>query len=173
MYFLNGWGLTESIFFYYIGLYYGLRAKRKKRNGIEFMTDRVKRIAPIYWFLTGLFFLISIITLSIVDGFPAGISWMTSSFLFIFQPVMGVEPVFYVGWTLEYEMFCYVIFAVSIALINSLPSYLLVLIMLISLHVFFGVSLLVLEFFIGMLIGYFYLRLSIKEELGILSRYLV
>ena len=137
------------------------------------MTDRVKRIAPIYWFLTGLFFLISIITLSIVDGFPAGISWMTSSFLFIFQPVMGVEPVFYVGWTLEYEMFCYVIFAVSIALINSLPSYLLVLIMLISLHVFFGVSLLVLEFFIGMLIGYVYLRLSIKEELGILSRYLV
>ena len=168
-----GGGLTESIFFYYIGLYYGLRAKRKKRNGIEFMTDRVMRIAPIYWFLTGLFFLISIITPSVGDGFPAGISWMTSSFLFISQPVMGVEPVFYVGRTLEYEMLFYVIFAVSIALINSLPSYLLVLIMLISLHVFFGVSLLALEFFIVCLLATFTCVCRLRKKLGILSRYLV
>lgn len=83
----------------------------------RFVESRMKRIVPIYWIAT-------LLTLTLNSLFPGYFYQATSdpahvitSILFI--PHSGVEggiyPVLYQGWTLQYEMFFYAIFAFSLA----------------------------------------------------------
>lgn len=82
----------------------------------RFIQSRLKRIVPIYWIAT-------LMTVSLSSLFPGYFYQATSdpihvitSLLFI--PHSGVEgeiyPVLYQGWTLQYEMFFYAIFACSL-----------------------------------------------------------
>ena len=86
---------------------------RKPKSAMEFFINRMARIAPTYWAMTGLLILILAIHPSAFQHLQLNPGWALRSFLFISVPFDGV-PMIHVGWTLEYEMLFYAIFAASI-----------------------------------------------------------
>jgi peptidoglycan/LPS O-acetylase OafA/YrhL len=83
-----------------------------------FLARRIARIAPLYWAVTTLYLAIAV-TAPFVLNQPQPSAWLViASYLFV--PAMRadglVQPVYSLGWTLNYEMFFYVLFAAVIAL---------------------------------------------------------
>lgn len=117
------WGFGVDIFFVisgFIMVYISERKNLFRQRGawLSFLTDRAIRIAPVYWFYT---------SAMLVAIFVAGSKLETASFepfntiasyLFLPYPAPGgkIHPVLEVGWTLNYEMFFYVLFAMVIFL---------------------------------------------------------
>lgn len=106
-----------DVFFVISGFIMWVIADGRALKPAKFMADRLKRIAPPYW----------IVTLIMVVGGLAGLfpnlvlSWqhVMGSLLFIpfRSPSDGqVWPVLVQGWTLNYEMFFYAVFALSLFL---------------------------------------------------------
>lgn len=86
------------------------RPKETKR----FLLRRIARVVPVYWFYTSLVLLIGIIAPKLLRGLDLSPLYVAASYLFIpMQPSDGGEmhPLFGLGWTLNYEMFFYVLFA--------------------------------------------------------------
>jgi exopolysaccharide production protein ExoZ len=91
---------------------------------ISFMAGRVKRITPLYYFFT---LLVAVIALLYPDQFGStsvDIGSLTKSLLFApFQKSAGkVYPLYYLGWTLNFEMFFYLLFAASLFLTRSVRT---------------------------------------------------
>lgn len=85
----------------------------------KFMLNRIKRIVPLYWFFTSCLILIALLAPNIVRSFEFDAFHILSSYFFIAysSPVSGFYwPVLIPGWTLNYEMFFYVVFAFSLFL---------------------------------------------------------
>jgi exopolysaccharide production protein ExoZ len=138
----------------------------------EFMKRRITRIAPLYWILTT-------VTLCGIVAAP----WIFNSPLmkmdhvagsYLFWPVLRddglVRPVMKLGWTLNYEMFFYVIFAVALIYKRSvglaLPILALGILMVLRASgvlggwptaVLFWSDPIVINFVIGMFAGMFYM----------------
>jgi exopolysaccharide production protein ExoZ len=87
---------------------------------LRFMTRRILRIVPIYWFLTtvALAFLIFAPQLFTTHYKGIYLPWIVGSYLFlpIAPPDWNATPVVGVGWTLNYEMFFYAAFAGALLL---------------------------------------------------------
>jgi exopolysaccharide production protein ExoZ len=82
----------------------------------KFSYSRITRVVPIYWFFTALF-LVSKLTVSGFSELP-GAGEVAASLLFVphyssFRPDQ-IWPVLIPGWTLNYEMFFYGLFAAGI-----------------------------------------------------------
>ena len=82
---------------------------------IDFLIKRVKRVVPLYWILTTMalaFFLLAP-QLTANSKSAINIPWIVCSYLFIPTSISGDNnsPVVGVGWTLDYEMMFYVVFA--------------------------------------------------------------
>lgn len=105
-----------DLFFVLSGLMMWLISERMPRSPHRFMADRLGRIAPTYWLAT------VFVLLMWVAGMKAGLDqpdlWHTiKSILFIPAEYPGKEkiyPLVIPGWTLNYEMFFYAIFAVAL-----------------------------------------------------------
>ena len=82
-----------------------------------FMSDRIARIVPAYWIITLAVFLIALIAPALLQATRADGSELLQSLFFIpFTKSNGlIEPVLFVGWTLNYEMFFYLLFACGLA----------------------------------------------------------
>jgi peptidoglycan/LPS O-acetylase OafA/YrhL len=78
-----------------------------------FMARRIARIVPLYWAATTAY----LVAMWVVPGFlnsdRQGWWPIAASYLFIpYTPIEGpVQPVFSLGWTLNYEMLFYILFA--------------------------------------------------------------
>lgn len=106
--------LGVDVFFVLSGFVMAHVAGKYQQQGGKFWINRVFRIVPIYWFYTLL------LVLSVL-AFPTGTyltGWSTETLLrsLAFIPTenpngYGVYPTLYVGWTLIYEMFFYLIFS--------------------------------------------------------------
>lgn len=83
-----------------------------------FLARRVERVVPLYWLLTTVKILLVLLApAAAVNGL--GSPWhVVASYLFIPAPNWqgALEPVLVVGWTLNFEMLFYALFAVSLAL---------------------------------------------------------
>lgn len=89
----------------------------RETTGGGFLVRRIERIVPLYWF-----YMLLLIAGALV--FPSLLRWtvltpelVLNSFLFVpaFHPVNGnVQPLISIGWTLQYEMFFYLLFAVAV-----------------------------------------------------------
>jgi exopolysaccharide production protein ExoZ len=80
---------------------------------MPFLRRRLARIAPIYWLTTLLFLMLSYSGLSpATRPFPTA-DEIAATFLFIpyARPDGYIQPVYGLGWTLNYEMFFYLLFA--------------------------------------------------------------
>ena len=83
-----------------------------------FMKRRLLRIAPLYWFYTLLkvALLLAVPALAVTSSIDAGHLAASLFFIPAMSPWNFVEPVLPVGWTLNFEMLFYVVFALAIAL---------------------------------------------------------
>ena len=84
----------------------------------DFLLRRIVRIAPLYWILTLLLALGGTLSPNLLNGGLAGPDVLATSMLFIpyDRARAGIAPLLGVGWTLNYEMFFYVLFAAAMLL---------------------------------------------------------
>lgn len=85
----------------------------------QFVKRRIIRIVPLYWIMTSLMILVVILLPQQVNTATADWRHWLASYFFI--PYMresddAVRPVLSLGWTLQYEMYFYALFAVGLLL---------------------------------------------------------
>ena len=85
----------------------------------RFLLNRVVRIVPLYWFATTLYVVGASAGFGLFGRVPLEPGFLLKSYLFI--PIVGngagiLPPVILQGWTLNYEMFFYVLFALALLL---------------------------------------------------------
>lgn len=136
-----------------------------------FLTRRVARVVPVYWLVTGIIALLALAGLKPIGVMEFRLEYLIQSLLFVpFSRGGYIEPLVSVGWTLNYEMFFYAVFAglllvpvlahrvtaaagifLGLALLGLLPVS--------GLYWTFYTKPIVLEFAAGIGLGYAYLRL--------------
>ncbi|MGI3903838.1 MAG: acyltransferase family protein [Janthinobacterium lividum] len=88
------------------------------RGATIFLTRRILRVVPLYWLLTSLVLVGTAVAPGLLNTPPGGLAVVIGSYLFV--PVMRstgeLRPVLGQGWTLNYEMFFYVLFACAMLL---------------------------------------------------------
>lgn len=97
----------------------------------QFAVRRLSRIVPLYWLTTAVTALLVLIWPSLFDRSTFGWSHLLLSLLFVPHYTRGGEllPMVGVGWTLNYEMFFYLVFALGLLLPKGKGLCLVVLIM--------------------------------------------
>ena len=80
----------------------------------QFMSRRIARIVPLYWLATAIFVIAALRGAAAGKALPPSLGEILSSFAFLPWP-RGIDgaprPIHSLGWTLEYEMFFYLVFA--------------------------------------------------------------
>jgi peptidoglycan/LPS O-acetylase OafA/YrhL len=115
-------GIGVDIFFVISGLVIFLATADKALTPWQFMLMRLARIAPAYWFYT---LLMALMVLAVPSMFPETQvvpSHVLLSLLFI--PAenpggYGVYPLLDIGWTLNFEMLFYLLFAIALLVRGS------------------------------------------------------
>ncbi len=72
---------------------------------LTFMRHRLARIVPLYWAATTIWLLL---------GQPFHTTELLGSYFFIPYPSFGFNPLYGVGWTLNFEMLFYTVFSVCL-----------------------------------------------------------
>jgi exopolysaccharide production protein ExoZ len=93
-------------------------AARRAGNAWIFVKRRIVRIVPLYWFYTLLktALVLAVPALAVRSTIAPGHLAASLSFIPVTAPWGLVQPVLPVGWTLNFEMLFYVVFACAIAL---------------------------------------------------------
>lgn len=85
-------------------------------GGLRFMVNRIKRIVPLYWAVTLFSLSVWLISPNLMKSTQFNLSHFLASLSFVPFPAPGsaeaLRPFVGVGWTLNYEMFFYLCFAV-------------------------------------------------------------
>lgn len=120
------WGAGVDLFFVisgFIMVYASGRLFGRAGAGREFLRRRITRVAPLYWTCTGFYLLILLAAHLKGDPRMPGPAAVGASLLFIPYAEggagTGAFPVFDLGWTLNYEMFFYLLFACAVGLRRS------------------------------------------------------
>jgi exopolysaccharide production protein ExoZ len=136
-----------------------------------FLVKRFKRIVPLYWFYTSLMVAVVMIVPSLLD--TARPDWMhyLTSYLFIpyEREAGGVKPILSLGWTLNYEMFFYFVFAALLCCARSklIKIISLIFVALATTHyfispdmavIYFWTMPIILEFIVGAWIAHLYMN---------------
>jgi exopolysaccharide production protein ExoZ len=89
---------------------------------IAFLRDRLQRIAPLYYALTLVVFVVALVAPGLLKSTTASVPDLIRSLLFIpYVKESGeIQPILFLGWTLNYEMFFYTIFALSLLLTGGI-----------------------------------------------------
>ncbi len=84
----------------------------------QFLQRRIIRIVPLYWFFTILVVLVLLVRPDLFDHTVLTLSDLLQSLFFIphYGPHGEVRPLHILGWTLNYEMMFYIVFALSLFL---------------------------------------------------------
>jgi exopolysaccharide production protein ExoZ len=147
------WGSTGVDLFFVISGFIMVHIQQRNRSSpMAFFAERLMRIAPLYWLLTATLLILLTSVPAIFNSQGIEPVWAASSFAFLSQAYTGKMPVLFDGWTLEYEMFFYLVFALALnlkrlefAVVASAAGMLLF-------YVATG-HMIVLEFALGMLLG--------------------
>jgi exopolysaccharide production protein ExoZ len=134
---------------------------------VPFLRRRLARIAPIYWLTTLLFLVLSFSGISPLSRSPPSPDEIIATFFFIpyMRPDGYLQPVYSLGWTLNYEMFFYLLFALALPWPRerAVPLVVIVLMLLVGVGQIIPASLtapyfwtrsIILEFGFGMIIGH-------------------
>lgn len=154
--FLAGWGAFGVDLFFVISGFVMFHSQIQHRTtpGV-FFKKRLIRVVPIYWTLTLLVIGAYVLLPVLFRGLQITPSWALSSFAFISWWWAGSQPVLYVGWTLEWEMAFYLLFAVSLWL-KTERLQLTLLVLSISALAIFSSHLIIIEFLFGIFAAYLY-----------------
>jgi peptidoglycan/LPS O-acetylase OafA/YrhL len=132
----------------------------------RFLKSRIRRIVPIYWLLIAFTllanFLTNFIGLSHIQG--ARLSHIFLSMFFLSTYVLKINPIIQQGWTLEYEIYFYIVVALTLLIKRSsiqIPSIILIL----GLSSFFIPNhLLLCEFIAGMVVALIKSRIYLSKR---------
>lgn len=118
-------GAGVDLFFVISGFIMWVTTAGKPISPATFLLKRIARVAPLYWIITGFSLAILLTNKSLMPD--AALDWehVIRSFLFIpaLHPVNGeMQPLVTAGWTLNYEMFFYAIFAGALFLPRSVRA---------------------------------------------------
>jgi len=108
-----------DLFFVISGIVMWVTTVDGRTSPISFMRKRIIRIAPLYWSLTLLVSFIALVLPSLVYSTSFDLQHLVASLGFIpweNPKFPGYFPVLIPGWTLNYEMMFYVLFAVALFL---------------------------------------------------------
>ena len=85
-----------------------------------FLQKRLARIVPLYWLLTTLMVGLLLVAPQLLQSTRFDFAHVITSYLFVAWPnpveAAGLKPVMIPGWTLNYEMFFYLVLAVGLTL---------------------------------------------------------
>lgn len=82
-----------------------------------FLVRRIVRITPLYWLVTSLLILVALLgPVALNDPLGDGVRYVVASYFFIPwpRPDGAMQPVFRLGWTLNFEMLFYLIVALCL-----------------------------------------------------------
>jgi peptidoglycan/LPS O-acetylase OafA/YrhL len=105
-----------DLFFVISGFIMVFTTGRKPQGPVAFLASRLRRIAPLYWSVTLAVFAIARFAPALIQNTPSDLHRLIDSLLFIPQlrPDGTMRPVVFVGWTLNFEMAFYVLFALGL-----------------------------------------------------------
>jgi exopolysaccharide production protein ExoZ len=94
-------------------------------NASHFWVKRLIRIVPFYWTATLAIFFLALAIPSLLHHAKADVTWLVFSLFFIpHDSPHGVHPLLGLGWTLNYEMYFYAVFAVTLFVSRRWAAYL-------------------------------------------------
>ena len=174
-------GAGVDIFFVISGFIMVYTTMDREITPWSFMADRIARIVPSYWIVTFAVFVIAFVAPSLLQTPHVQWSELLESLAFVpFQKANGLtQPVLYVGWTLNYEMLFYLMFAAGLAIPNKRWGSVVVIFCLVCLAGFgfleqpSGViskvytNIIILDFALGMLIGLVYRKVFARVATSI------
>lgn len=84
----------------------------------EFFVKRISRIVPAYWLFTGVLIFIAVFIPKLAQNIDVSPKGAVLSLLFIpyYDRFEGINPILKQGWTLNFEMFFYFVFGLSLFL---------------------------------------------------------
>lgn len=105
-----------DVFFVISGLIMVVTTSGRAQTPQGFLRNRLTRIAPLYWAITLAVFAIAVMAPSLLQATTADPFQLAKSLAFIpYQRADGaMHPVVFVGWTLNYEMAFYLVFAMGL-----------------------------------------------------------
>jgi exopolysaccharide production protein ExoZ len=113
------WGFGVDIFFVisgFIMIYAAADLFGQPGAARVFLTRRIVRIVPLYWMITAALIAVYLVAPKILNVPIEGWRSVVTSFLFI-PDLRGngeIRPIMALGWSLNYEMFFYAVFAVCL-----------------------------------------------------------
>lgn len=151
----------------------------QKKDNPNFLLKRLVRIIPLYYLLTFITTIAMLLVPSMFQEVTFQFQYLIKSLLFIPFDITGqyaIQPLLRIGWTVNYEIFFYLIFAVSLKISHKyrgLISTLIILILVIihpsiplsNIPMYYYSQPILLEFVFGILIYYIYQYLTTKKEL--------
>lgn len=115
LFYFEGWGASGvDVFFVISGFVMLYTQLDNKRSVKSFLLSRAVRIVPMYWLLTTFLIVMYFVAPFIFQELIITPDWALASFAFMSKAVTGVNPIVYVGWTLEWEMLFYFVFGISL-----------------------------------------------------------
>lgn len=83
-----------------------------------FLARRLARVVPLYWLTTTAYLAVAFATPTLLNSALLAPGFVAASYLFIpvARPDGLVQPLYSLGWTLNYEMLFYLMFIIAIAL---------------------------------------------------------
>lgn len=160
-----------DIFFVISGFIMTYISIDKSISRYKFISDRVIRIVPIYWILTTFIALLGLTFPSLLQSTQVDLIQYIKSMLFIpyIHPISnGFFPLLQPGWTLNYEMYFYLIFALFIIIKSNFKYLFMIITLLIATTIFnqqepkstlaFYGNLVILEFCMGIILAFTYVR---------------
>jgi peptidoglycan/LPS O-acetylase OafA/YrhL len=115
------WGLGVDVFFVisgFIMVYSSQQLFQRPGAWRVFLRRRIIRIVPLYWLLTSLLLAGALVAPGLLNVPIAGWQHVLASYLFIpsLRTAEEIRPVMALGWTLNLEMFFYLLFAAVLVL---------------------------------------------------------
>lgn len=159
-----------DIFFVISGFVIYLGISNHRKTPAIFLKSRFRRIIPAYWIAT---FITVVFTFSygVLAGFvgmenslrPISVDWLLESLFFASNVTGNGMPVVGQGWTLEYEMLFYLLVTIGLFFRNKVFVYLLPVAVLSSFVFFAGLSIMVIEFILGMVLAVLFTRIKVNQ----------
>ena len=111
-------GIGVDIFFVISGFIMMMINDERDDGAGRFLVNRICRIAPNYWFYTFALAVVGAMYPSMLRAVDVNVETVLKSLFFIpfIRPNGELQPLLGVGWTLNYEMFFYLLFAVLIGM---------------------------------------------------------
>lgn len=107
-----------DIFFVISGFVIWTAAERHSSSIADFVYRRVARIVPLYWLVTTAIVIMALLMPQLLQSTRFDLGHIIASYLFLPYEVSDqklIYPILVAGWTLNYEIFFYAVFAICLA----------------------------------------------------------